>query len=288
MMEFLANFITENFVRPILDPSVPGYNAVNTLTYGLILLALTFYIIYPALKKRGYVFDWPFLKMLLPYILFGTSLRVLEDQKILLRSANPLDAGFYILTPGIWVLTFALVLIGLWLGKKFGKTSHAHAQKITLIFGLVIALPIFLFNVWNAEELVGAIGIVALTAIVCVAVFTLGKKFSWKFLENPLARMAFLGQTLDTSATFIALEFFGCGEQHVLPRLLFGAFGNISFFFVKLPLVLLILYWLHKEYTHGKDKDEHLLGFILLFITIIGLATGTRDLITVMVGTCSP
>lgn len=288
MLEEISVFINENFVRPILDPSVPGYNLVNTLTYGLILLATTFYIIYPALKKRGIIFDWNFLKILLPYILFGTSLRVLEDQKILLRSANPLEAGFYIFTPGIWVLTFALVMIGLFLGKKFGKNNAALEQKITLVLGLIISLPIFFFNLLNAKELVGAGGIILLTVVVCGIVFFLGKKFSWKFLEHPLAKAAFLGQVLDTSATFVALEFFGCGEQHVLPRLLFGAFGNISFFFVKIPLVLVVLYWLNKEYTQGKDADAHLLGFILLFVSILGLATGTRDLITVLVGTCSP
>lgn len=288
MMELISEFIFQNFVRPIIDPSVPGYNTINTLTYGAILLVVTFYIVYPWLKKRGFIFDWHFLTMLLPYILFGTSLRVLEDQKILLRSANPLDPGFYILTPGIWILTFALVEIGLWLGKHFGKKTHAREQKITLIFGLIVALPIFVFNVLHAEEIVGASSIVVLTALVSGIVFALGKKFSWKFLESPLAKTAFIGQVLDTSATFIALQFFGCGEQHVLPRLLFGAFGNISFFFVKIPLVLMVLYWLHKEYAHGKDPDTHLLGFILLFVTILGLATGTRDLITVMVGTCSP
>lgn len=288
MLNEIWAFVTEYFVQPIVDSSVPGYNLVNTLTYGIILLTLTFYVIYPQLQKRGFVFDWPFLKMLLPYILFGTSLRVLEDQRILLRSANPLEPGFYILTPGIWILTFVLVIIGIVLGKKFGKQNKEREQKITMIFGLILALPIFLFNLFNGEELAGALGIIALTALVCGAIFFLAKKFSWRFLENPLAKTAFLGQVLDTSATFIALEFFGCGEQHVIPRLLFGAFGNLSFFFVKIPLVLLVLYWLHKEYTHGKDADAKLLGFILIFVSILGLATGTRDLITVMAGTCSP
>lgn len=288
MLDTIQRAIEEYFVQPILDSSVPGYNLVNTLTYGGILLVLTFYVIYPLLKKRGYVFDWAFLKTLLPYIIFGTSLRVLEDQKILARSANPLDAGFYILTPGIWLLTFALVLIGMALGKKFGNKNPKTEQKITLLFGLLLALPIFLFNIFNGEEFLGALGIIVLTTLVCTTIFVLAKKFSWRFLENPLAKTALLGQVLDTSATFIALEFFGCGEQHVLPRLLFGAFGNISFFAVKIPLVLLILYWLHREYTSGKDADTHLLNFILVFVSILGLATGTRDLITVMVGTCAP
>ncbi len=112
-MDPVSAFVDEFFIQPIINPAVPGYNLVNTLTYGIILLGLTFYVIYPALKKKGFVFDFAFLQMLIPYIIFATSLRVLEDQRILTRSANPLDAGFYIFTPGIWFLTFALVIIGI-------------------------------------------------------------------------------------------------------------------------------------------------------------------------------
>lgn len=288
MIAFASSFLNEYFIQPIVNPSVPGYNLVNTLTYGIILLGLTFYVIYPRLTKHGYVFDWSFLKMLLPYIVFGTSLRVLEDQKILTRSINPLELGFYIYTPGIWFLTFALVVLGIALGKKLGKGSRENEQRITGYAGAAIALPLLLYNLLNAHEIIAGIGIILLVGAVSSIILKIGKKASWTFLEKPLAKAAMVGQLLDTSATFVALEFFECGEQHVIPRLLFGAFGNISFFFVKIPLILLILYWLHREYVNGKEPDSKMHGFILLFIAILGLAPGGRNLITVMAGTCSP
>ncbi len=288
MLDQIQAFVHENFIRPMIDSSVPGYNTVNTIVYGVILLVLAFYVIYPFLSKRKYVFDWNFMKVLLPYILFGTSLRVLEDQQIITRSVNPLDLGFYVFTPGIWILTFALVCIGLWLGKKIGKENHHKSQNITFMFGLAFALPLFVLNLLNAKEIIGGLTIIVIVSLISAVVFFLAHKMKWSFLQSKLAKVAFIGQALDTSATFVALEFFGCGEQHVLPRLLFGSFGNLSFFFVKIPIVLAVLYWLHKEYAQGKDADANLYGFILVFIAILGLATGTRDLITVLVGTCSP
>jgi uncharacterized membrane protein len=281
----IASFIHEYFIRPMIDSSVPGYNMINTLTYGAILMGAAFYVIYPFLKKKEMRFDWEFLKTLLPYILFGISLRVLEDLKILARSPSPLDPGFYIFTPGIWILTFILVMIGMFIGKWIEKKTKYSAPTAMFYFGILISAPLLLFHILNAIEWGGVIAVVGIAGVICTIVFFLAKKVNWDFLDTPLAKAAFLGQVLDTSATFVALEFFQCGEQHVLPRLLFGAFGNISFFFIKIPLVLLILYWLHKEY---QKEDPHLHGFILLFLAILGLATGGRDALTVWMGTCSP
>lgn len=283
----LGAFIQEYFIQPMLDPSVPGYNPVNTIVYGIILLGIAFYVLYPFLNKRGIKFDFAFLQMLFPYIVFGSSLRVLEDQQILMRSTNPLEFGFYLFTPGIWFLTFAFVAIGMliaWFAeKKFNHKFHT----IATIFGIIIALPIFVYNLFQFTEWAAAIAIIALTAVLSGIVFWIGKKQHWKFLENPLAKAAFAGQILDASATFIALQFFSCGEQHFLPRLLFGAFGPVSFFFVKIPLMLLVLHYIHKEFIQDEKSDKNLLGFILLFLAILGFATGLRDLFTVAVGTCT-
>ncbi|MFH0970763.1 MAG: DUF63 family protein [Candidatus Diapherotrites archaeon] len=284
MIDIILGFVNEYFIQPMTDASVSGYNPVNTITYGIILLVVAFYGIYPFFNRRGVKFDWHFLQSLLPYILFGISLRVLEDQHILIRSANPLDAGFYIFTPGIWILTFFLVMIGyvlsLFLYSKKGIPPH---QTITII-GIIFALPVFGLMLMEATEWKGTLIILALTGGIFFLVERAARWKKWDFFNHPLVKTAFVGQLLDTSATFTALEFFSCGEQHVLPRLLFGAFGNISFFFVKIPLVLAFLYLLDKEY---KEKNANLYGFILLFIAILGLATGGRDLLTVLAGTCS-
>ena len=282
----IESFLYEHFIRPMVDSSVPGYNPVNTIVYGIILLVLSFYVIYPFLHKRGVKFDWHFMKMLLPYILFGASLRVLEDQHILMRSTNPLELGFYIFTPGIWILTFVLVMLGLGLGQLYKKKTGKSALQFAFYFGIILSAPLLILNLFNGQEWMGFAAILAIAAVISGIVFWIAKNQKWGFLNNRLTKLAFFGQILDASATFVALEFFGCGEQHVLPRLLFGAFGNLSFFFVKIPITLLVLYYLYKEFSKENDSNQY--GFILIFLCILGLATGMRDVITVLVGTCSP
>ncbi|QQR92343.1 MAG: DUF63 family protein [Candidatus Iainarchaeum archaeon] len=283
----LNAFVYDNFIRPMIDPSVQGYNPVNTIVYGIILLGIAFYVIYPFLNKHGIKFDFAFLQMLLPYIVFGSSLRVLEDQQLLMRSANPLEFGFYLFTPGIWFLTFAFVAIGMLIAWFAQKKFNHRFHTIATLFGALVAAPLVLYNLLQFTEWIALLAIVALAGILSYAVFWIGKRQQWRFLENPLAKAAFFGQLLDASATFIALQFFSCGEQHFLPRLLFGAFGPVSFFFVKIPLMLLVLHYIHKEFMHDEKADKNLLGFILLFLAILGFATGMRDLLTVAVGTCN-
>jgi uncharacterized membrane protein len=277
-------FVEEFFIEPIINPAVSGYNIVNTLVYGVILLLITFYIIYPRLNKAGLKFDWNFMKMLIPYILFGVSIRVLEDQQILTRSINPLDFGFYVFTPGIWILTFAMVLVGLGLGKVLKNKTKYSPNQLTMSFGFLIMLPFLLWNLSMVKEWLAVAGIGLLVLIISLTVFEIAKRKKWDFLNHKIARLAFVGQMIDASATFAALEFFSCSEQHVLPRLLFGAFGNISFFFVKIPIVLMVLYFLNKEFK--KENDTNLYLFVLIFLSILGLATGLRDWLTIGVGTC--
>ncbi len=282
-----STFVYENFIRPMIDASVPGYNPINTIVYGVILLGIAFYLIYPFLNKRGIRFDFKFLQLLLPYIVFGASLRVLEDLHILTRSANPLEAGFYLFTPGIWFLTFALVAIGMivaWMAEKKLKWKFDTTAKL---FGVLIAMPPLLLNLDQFREWMAFLGILLLTSAISLIVFWVCKKKKWTFMENPLAKAAFFGQILDASATFVALHFFSCGEQHVLPRLLFGAFGPVSFFFVKIPLMLVVLHYIQKEFLDDPKADKNLMGFILLFLAILGFATGMRDIFTVAVGSCN-
>lgn len=71
----MQEFINEYFIRPIIDPSLSGYNLVNTIIY-IILLVIACGAIYYFLKNK-IKFNYEFLIALIPYILFGVSLRVL-------------------------------------------------------------------------------------------------------------------------------------------------------------------------------------------------------------------
>ena len=85
------------------------YGIAEYAVYGAIMLALAFFVIFPVLDKRGIRFNAKFMLALLPYILLGSAVHVLEDMRLLQRSWNPLELGYYFVTPGIYLLVAAAI-----------------------------------------------------------------------------------------------------------------------------------------------------------------------------------
>ncbi len=257
-----------------------SYGIVEYIVYGAIMLALAFFVIFPALDRRGIRFNAKFMLALLPYILLGSAVHVLEDMHLLQRSWNPLELGYYFVTPGIYLLVAAVTLFclffSLFLSKKSGKDFH----KIFAAIGIVLAAPVAVFELMNFRAWPGFFYVIAMLLAIVLVLIALGKLLKSRILQDNLNRLAIASQTLDGSATFIATQFFRCGEQHPASGFLLDLFP-ISFVIVKILLVLLIVYYIDKEI-----KRENLRGFIKIVIAILGFATGLRDLLTLGVGTC--
>lgn len=277
-MPFNINqFFFESFIQPITDSSVQGYNLVNTLVYGLILLGLAFYLIYPQLDKRGFKFNETFALSLISYIIIGTTLRAINAfhllPGIIEKTPNPLELGFYTFTPGVWFITFFLVIIGIYLGKNVIKKDFT---KTFTAFGLIIALPLLLFLFINYTNWFGFI-----ITLIAILVVSFGIKFGLiyglknKLLENKLNFLAFQGQVIDSVASVIAINFFNFGEQHPLSNALIGL-NPILFVVVKVILILAILYFVDKEI-----EDENMKNFTKTFLFILGFATGIASLLKI-------
>jgi len=274
----VGDFAYEYLCRPILDYS--GYNLVNTFVYGIILLALAFLVVLPFLKKKGIKFDAKFGFALIPYIVIGSSFRILEDLHLLERSCNIFEFSFYTITPGIYFLTFAITFISLmvshYIGTKFGKDY----TKIFMAIGWAIAIPIVLFDFTQFIAADGFIIIVIATAIVVAAVVWGMERIKPGFFSDKLNIIALTGQALDGTATVVATNLYRCGEQHFVSEAIISINGPL-FLVVKVALVLLILYYVDKEI-----KNENTKGFVKILIAILGLAPGIRDALTVGVGSC--
>ena len=266
------------FARRIAERGI--YGPVEYLVYGAVMLLLAFFVIFPALDRRGIKFNARFLLALLPYILLGAALRVLEDMHILPRSWNPMEAAYYLVTPGIYLLiaavTIACLFIALFISKKFNFSFH----KVFAGIGLILALPIVVFELISFQAWLGFFAAITMVIAIVGALIFAFRKLNWVLLKDGLNQLALASQVLDGSATFVATQFFSCGEQHPLSGFLLGAFP-LSFILVKVLLVLVILYYLDREI-----KRENLRGFAKIVVTVLGFATGLRDLLTLGVGTC--
>jgi uncharacterized membrane protein len=83
---------------------------------------------------------------------------------------------------------------------------------------------------------------------------------------------------LDASSTFVFHDFYGGGEQHPIPRAIIEYTGTgLSFIFLKIAVLLLILYILKKEI-----KEKNLRNFFIAIIALLGLAQGLRNYLTIV------
>lgn len=267
-MDLIQSF----FIDPILNRG--GYNPINTLVYLAILLALCFFVIYPQLNKRKIKFDGAFGLALLGFILWGCSMRIMEDAQVLVRSANPLELGFYFITPGIWILVGVATIVSLLLSRWLSKRVHQPENVIFGLIGFLLAIPFVVWNFTHFQNWIGVAWIIGLWVLL-FAVVAVGSKISkneW-FLKDRLSQLAYAGQSMDGFATFVAIKGFDFSEQHVISAGLLSIYP-LLFPLVKICLVLVILKVLHDE-----KMDENLKGFIKILLMVIGLAPGLRDLL---------
>jgi len=282
----MSDFFTEYFIRPITDPSVQGYNIVNTIILVL-LLVIACGIIYYVLRKKV-KFDYSFMIAMIPYVLFGISMRVIMHQieagittiPGILKTANPLELGFWFFTPGIWILTFVLVLIGLLIGEIWKKSSQLKTKRV-FYFGIIIAIVPILFNFSQFNNWPIFLGSLFLILLVSYGLcYFIHKYTKYKILNDKLNLLIILGQGFDGMASAVAISFFNFSEQHVFSKIVMDLHPGL-FVLLKLAIAVLICYSLDDYLKEQKEKHKNrknIIGFIKVVIAILGLATGLASL----------
>ena len=273
------DFFYEYFIKPMTMSGVQGYNLINTLVF-IVLLVIACGIIYYLLRNKV-EFNFQFTLSMIPYILFGISMRVIMHQieagllviDGIVKTANPLQLGFWFFTPGIWILTFALVVIGLLLGGVWKKLE----LRRTIYFGLIIMIIPILFNFYYFNNWVVFLATLALILVVSYGLCYLVNRFTkYKILNDKTNFFIVLGQGFDGIASAIAIAFFSFSEQHVFSNMLMEI-SPALFASIKLLIALLIC-WSLDDYLKDQPKKKNIVGFIKIIIAILGLATGLASL----------
>ncbi len=276
------DFFNEFFVEPIIMKT--GYNMINTLVYALIAVVSVYFLFY-LFKKNRISIDWNFVRNIFPFILFGSTMRVVTDaidagvfQPVtplheFILSSHIYDYGFVTVSPGIYIVTAALTLFSIFLFYRINKPEYIfYTGTVLFLFHLLLLIPFMGF-------ILHAIPVIILAAIPLY--------LSYLYFRNKEDAMVVGAHALDGAATFYIIDIFSgisgktYFEQHVLPRFL-GEFAGtyFGFYLVKVLLPLAAVYLIRKE---GMQSDEK--TYILLILMIIGLAPGMRDLLRMVVGT---
>ena len=123
-----------------------GYTLVSEITYGVILIIAVF-AIYKLLQKLRISINWRFCLALLPYIIFGSAARVLEDAGYF----SP-PVIYWFISPLIYVqiAVYALffILFGSFLAQK-GEKKHAERHQVLYVSLILLGVNVFMTALWS-------------------------------------------------------------------------------------------------------------------------------------------
>jgi uncharacterized membrane protein len=280
----VAGIITQYFVDPLAHPNdYAPYNVVNTTTFAILAL-IAAYLIYKGLKKAKINTGSPsFYWAIVPFIALGSVVRVLVDASILPRSVQVLGYTAYpFVTPVVYVLVFLATVACMAGAKILSRGREEKFYKLLKWSGIALLLVAFaplvpLFSNFTALAMVLALSATGLVAYPLV----------WKVLglkRDNVEWMTAWSQSLDGAATFVGVSYYGYFEQHVVGNAIFAFFGTpFAFFLIKVAFGLLVAYLAHTQMD--AKTDAPLKNYLLILVTIFGLAPGGRDTLRMLART---
>ena len=233
-----------------------GYTVESTAIFSIALVFFV-YFLFKILKYLNIKVDKRLALSISPFVVLGSSIRVLKDAKIL--------TSCLFQTPGIFFLIFAISFSIILFSSVLQKKWKIPYYKVTFILGLILLSPIF--GILRYENLLGLRYVV-----IYLTPWVLGFYFVPWLVENKIITLLHL---FDATTTFVSLNYFNYYEKHVLPRYLIKMSGTpLTFIIAKFITIVLVLFSIDR---FSDDKEFN--NYIKLIIAILGASTGTRDLL---------
>ncbi len=246
------------------------YTVPNTIVYSIVFVLFVYFVYKYFIKKTKIKVDKGFMLAVVPYIFLGGIMRSLEDSEFY--------RGVFFVSPGIYItilfITVFSILLSILMEKYTGKDYKRYMIAIGSALCVFHFYQVLEFGIKNWNGVLMVFILVLIWSIVFGLVHLKFPKYLSK-VNYPIL----VSHLFDGSATFVALSFFGYGEQHVLPRLLINFSGPWIMFPLKIIVVWPILYIIDKEVD-----DEQFKTWLKIAVLILGLALGLRDVLKLGMG----
>ncbi len=258
----IIDFLKENFFY-----LHPGYTTFNTVIFGLVLglIILGIIKIFSKLEKDPLDLLYP----LIPIIIFGSSSRALVDNHVYPRIYLLATPGIYI---SIGLMTIVLLSISVLIERHYG----VKYSKVIAIVGTFICLPNIVLLISHGINYHIMLFELSLWLFISGLFYLIKDKFSVLSKRGNLSVLS--AHIFDATSTFVAMDFFGYSEQHVLPTFMINITGtSLVMYPLKIIIILLILYVVDKGVD---DKTSN--HMLKLAVFILGLAPGIRNFTTLI------
>jgi uncharacterized membrane protein len=267
----LSAFIHKYYIDPIIYDT--GYNPVDTVTWAIIL-GLAILGLIKLLRRWDILMDERLLLSTLPYVLAGSSLRVIEDANLV---AAPWR--YLLITPLIFFLVFLITAFCLIISKKiWGERFHAGYAAAGLLwtfFNLAVLSTLGLKNAW----VIAAVFLLGLA--IAGGVLFCGRRLpALAFLDEGFNKTIVYAHMLDASSTYFGVDWFSYYEKHVVPTFLINLTGSAAIMFpLKLLVLLPVLCMIDRSL-----QEPSLRSLIKLTLITLGLAPAVRNTLRLALG----
>ncbi|HUV82992.1 MAG TPA: DUF63 family protein [archaeon] len=277
ILQAVQDFVYKYYIIPIITDV--GYNPVNTITWAIIL-GICILGVLKLLEKIKVEADWEFIKVIIPYVVAGSILRVFEDADMFVPPIQ-----YLFITPPIYLLMFVITVSLLFLSIKLRDFGVVDDWKKAFgaggILWAVINFGILLLN----ENIVNPAALVFIPALaigITSLIYLIAKKTGNTMFTQRINVSILLVHMLDASSTFYGVDFLNYIEKHVVPIFMIDLAGTAS---VMLPLKLLIfipvIYILDTRFEEDEESRK-LKDLMKLTIIVLGLAPATRNTISML------
>jgi len=267
----LSAFIQRYYIDPIIYDT--SYNPVDTITWALIL-GLAVLGLIRLLGRSGIAADGRLVAYTLPYILAGSSLRVIEDADMVTAPWR-----YLLITPLIFFLVFLVTAASLFITRRIWKDGfHSPYAAIGFIW---TALNLALLSSLGWQNLWVIPAVFLMGSGLAGGIILLERHLSWLgFLEDGFSRMILYAHMLDASSTYLGVDWFFYQEKHVLPTYLIDLAGTAAVMFpLKLAVLLPVLYMIDRSL-----EEPSLRNLTRLTLITLGLAPAVRNTLRLVLG----
>lgn len=271
--------------------ATPGYTVINTAGYILLLL-LGLLIIVRLLERMEVGEEKGFVLSLIPFLVGGGLLRVVEDAASAGMVELPIAVRYVLISPLIYVtmlsLVTAAIIAAVVLQRNRVITSYrtglaAMGGGVAVFLALFLLLNAATLHLWVLAAVIGlATGVLGLYYL---GVRHLSGSYQVSHLLDTELLAVVYAHLLDGSSTAVSIElvdFVSYGEKHPLPATLISFTGNAySFILLKLAVAAAAVHFIWKDF----DGDAPLLyNLLILTVLALGLGPATRNTVRAVLG----
>lgn len=277
------HYIDKYYISGIVHDS--AYNPVDTVTYA-IALGISLFGIIKLLDKFQVKVDTKFIISVIPFIIAGSSLRVLEDMKVFSQPLN-----YIFVTPLIYFLMFAVTISILILSLNLERKGLIKNYR-SFFFYSGAALAIinigWMLNFGEIRNPYPAAVIAALGIVSTIVVYLISYLLHFKLLTDRLNISILFTHLLDASSTFIGMDWLNYYEKHVAPTFFIELAGNFTdhpslvMYPLKLLVFIPVLYILDNKIEDENEKK--LISILKLAILVLGLSPALRNTFRILMG----